>query len=71
MILEGIVSNITDFGAFVDIGVHRDGLIHISKMTDSYVRHPSDLLATGQKIKVKVEEIDLERSRISLSLQKA
>lgn len=70
MILEGIVSNITDFGAFVDIGVHRDGLIHISKMTDSYVRHPSDLLATGQKIKVKVEGIDLERSRISLSLQK-
>ena len=69
MILYGIVSNLTDFGAFVDIGIKEKGLLHISEITDKFIRHPSECLKLGQKIKVMVKNIDLERKRISLSMK--
>lgn len=69
MILPGIVNNLTDFGAFVDIGVHVSGLIHISQMGDRRVKNPSEILKLRQQIKVKVIGVDLQRKRISLSLK--
>lgn len=69
MTVPGIVTNITDFGAFVDLGVHQDGLIHISHMSSKFLRHPSDLLSVGQHVEVVVTELDLQRRRISLSLK--
>ena len=69
MILYGIVSNLTDFGAFVDIGIKEKGLLHISEITDKFIRHPSECLKLGQKIKVSVKNIDLDRKRISLSMK--
>lgn len=71
MILPGIVSNITRFGAFVDIGVKQDGLVHISEMADRYITDPSEAVKLNQKIKVKVLEVDLARKRISLSIKQA
>lgn len=68
MILEGVVSNVTNFGAFVDIGVHQDGLIHISAMTSKFIKDPHQLVKAGQIVKVKVLDVNLERNRISLSL---
>jgi uncharacterized protein len=65
--LEGIVTNVTAFGAFVDIGVHQDGLIHLSELSDQYVSHPSDVVKAGDKIKVEVLTVDVERKRISLT----
>jgi uncharacterized protein len=70
MELNGVVTNITNFGAFVDVGVHQDGLVHISAMSDKYIKNPADLLKVGQKVKVWVIEIDLARKRISLSMRK-
>jgi uncharacterized protein len=70
MELNGVVTNITNFGAFVDVGVHQDGLVHISAMSDTYVKNPADLLKVGQKVKVWVIEIDIARKRISLSMRK-
>jgi len=70
MELNGIVTNITNFGAFVDIGVHQDGLVHISAMSDTYIKNPADFLKVGQKVKVWVLEIDPARKRISLSMIK-
>jgi uncharacterized protein len=70
MQLPGTVTNVTDFGAFVDLGVHRDGLIHVSQIADHRVAHPSDVLAVGDQVQVRVLEIDLERGRISLTLRK-
>ena len=67
MELEGIVRNVTDFGAFVDVGLHNDGLIHKSQMADGYVANPIDVLSVGEKIKVKVLAIDEEREKLSLS----
>lgn len=69
MILEGRISNVADFGAFVDIGVHQDGLVHKSKLGQSYVSNPHDAVKVGDIVKVKVMAIDLERSRISLSMR--
>lgn len=69
MILPGIVNNITDFGAFIDLGVHTSGLIHISQMGDRSVKHPSEVLKLRQTIKVRVIGVDLDRKRISLSLR--
>ncbi len=69
MILYGIVSNLTDFGAFVDIGIKEKGLLHISEIADKFIRHPSECLKLGQKIKVSVKNIDLDRKRISLSMK--
>ncbi|MEI7579534.1 MAG: Tex family protein [bacterium] len=70
MTLPGIVTNITNFGAFVDLGLHTDGLIHISNMADHFISHPSEVLVLHQKVEVKVLEIDLERKRIGLKLMK-
>lgn len=67
MKLEGIVTNVTAFGAFVDIGVHQDALVHISELTNRYVKDPSEVVKTGDKIKVEVLSIDIERKRISLT----
>jgi uncharacterized protein len=70
MELNGIVTNITNFGAFVDVGVHQDGLVHISAMSDTFIKNPADFLKVGQKIKVWILEIDMARKRISLSMLK-
>ena len=70
MILNGIVSNITDFGAFVDIGIKEKGLLHISEIADKFIRHPSECLKLGQKVRVRIKNIDIERKRISLSMKK-
>ena len=69
MILPGIVTNITNFGAFVDIGVHQDGLIHISQMANRRIAHPSDVVKLHQHVRVRVIEVDRRRNRISLSLK--
>lgn len=69
MQLEGIVRNITDFGAFVDIGLHNDGLVHKSQMTDKYIAHPIDVVSLWQKVKVKVLDIDIQREKVSLSMK--
>ncbi len=69
MELNGIVTNVTQFGAFVDIGVHRDGLVHISKLSNTFVKNPHELVSTGQKVKVKVVEVDVKRGRINLSMK--
>ncbi len=70
MKLPGIVTNVTNFGAFVDIGVHQDGLVHISKLADHFVRRPGDVVKIQQKVEVTVLEIDRQRKRIILSMQK-
>ena len=69
MILTGTVRNVIDFGAFVDIGVHQDGLVHISEICDKYIKHPSEVLSVGDIIKVKVISVDAGRKRISLSMK--
>ncbi len=69
MVLDGTVRNVIDFGAFVDIGVHQDGLVHISQISDSYISHPSDVLKVGDKVKVKVLSVDLTKKRISLTMK--
>ena len=69
MILPGLVSNITAFGAFVNIGVHQDGLVHISQLADKYVSSPGDVVKLGQQVMVRVVEVDLKRRRISLSMK--
>jgi len=68
MKLPGIVTNITNFGAFVDIGVHQDGLIHISKIANKFIKNPAEVLKVHQKVTVTVIDIDIERKRISLSM---
>jgi uncharacterized protein len=70
MKLPGVVTNVTNFGAFVDIGVHQDGLVHISKLADHFVKKPSDIVKLQQKVEVTIIEIDKERKRIILSMQK-
>ncbi len=67
MKLEGIVTNVTAFGAFVDLGVHQDALVHISELTDRYIKDPSEVVKTGDKIKVEVLSVDVERKRIALT----
>jgi uncharacterized protein len=67
MILEGCVTNVTNFGAFVDIGVHQDGLVHISALADKFVKDPHEVVKAGEIVKVKVMEVDIERGRIALS----
>lgn len=69
MVLPGIVTNITAFGAFVDIGVHQDGLIHVSQMANRRVNDPGEVVHLHQHLKVKVLEVDLRRHRISLTLK--
>ncbi|WP_020561824.1 Tex family protein [Methylosarcina fibrata] len=70
MTLNGVVTNVANFGAFVDIGVHQDGLVHISHLADTFVKDPRDVVKTGDIVQVKVLEVDIERHRISLSMKK-
>jgi uncharacterized protein len=69
MILTGVVRNVVDFGAFVDIGVKQDGLVHVSKMADRYVKNPFEVVSVGDVVKVEVISIDLDRGRIGLSMK--
>ena len=69
MILEGVVTNVTTFGAFVDIGVHQDGLVHISALSDKFVTDPRSVVKAGDLVKVKVLEIDLARQRVALTMR--
>ncbi len=69
MILTGTIRNVADFGAFVDIGVHQDGLVHISQLADKFVKNPMEIVAVGDIVKVRVIEVDAERKRISLSMR--
>ena len=69
MVLSGVVRNVIDFGAFVDIGVHQDGLVHISQICDKYIKHPSEVLSVGDNVEVKVLDIDLKKKRISLTMK--
>ncbi|MBR0369983.1 MAG: RNA-binding transcriptional accessory protein [Methanobrevibacter sp.] len=69
MILEGTVRNIVDFGAFVDVGVHQDGLVHKSQLADKFVKHPLDIVSVGEIVSVKVLDVDIQRNRIQLSMK--
>jgi uncharacterized protein len=69
MVLEGVVTNVTKFGAFVDIGVHQDGLVHISELSNRYIKDPSEAVKTGQIVKVKVLSVDMNAKRIALSIK--
>ena len=71
MVLTGTVRNVIDFGAFVDIGVHQDGLVHISELSDRFVKHPSDVVSLGDKVEVRVLSVDVKKKRIALSMKKA
>ncbi|MCX7108976.1 MAG: Tex family protein [Proteobacteria bacterium] len=70
MMLEGVVTNVANFGAFVDIGVHQDGLVHISHLADKFIKDPREVVKTGDMVKVKVLEVDVQRQRIALSMKK-
>ena len=69
MKLPGIVTNVTAFGAFVDVGVHQDGLVHVSQLSDNFVRDPAEVVKVGQKVQITVMEVDLQRNRIGLSMK--
>jgi len=69
MILPGIVSNITNFGAFVDVGVHTKGLVHVSQLADKFVKDPTTVVSLHQHVMVRVVEVDMQRERISLSMK--
>ena len=71
MILTGTVRNVIDFGAFVDIGVHQDGLVHISQVADKFIKHPSEVVSVGDVVKVVVLDVDEKKKRISLSMRQA
>src|SRR5690606_3983448 len=70
MSLEGVVTNVTNFGAFVDIGVHQDGLVHVSELSDKFVADPGKVVAPGQVVQVRVLGVDMEQKRIALSMKK-
>ena len=69
MVLKGTVRNVIDFGAFVDIGVHQDGLVHISQMCDHYIKHPLEVVSVGDIVEVKVLSVDIAKKRISLTMK--
>ena len=71
MLLEGVVTNVANFGAFVDIGVHQDGLVHVSQLADRFVKDPREVVKAGDIVKVKVLEIDAARRRIALTMKSA
>ena len=71
MEINGTVRNVIDFGVFVDIGVHQDGLVHISQISDNYIKHPSDVLKVGDLVKVKVLGVDTVKKKISLTMKTA
>jgi hypothetical protein len=68
MILKGTVRNVIDFGAFVDIGVHQDGLVHISKLSKKFIKHPLEAVSVGDIVEVRVDSVDLKKKRIALSM---
>lgn len=70
MELKGTVRNVIDFGAFIDIGVHQDGLVHVSQITNRYIKHPSEVLKVGQIVTVWVLDVNIEKKRISLTMKK-
>lgn len=70
MILKGTVRNVIDFGAFVDIGVHQDGLVHISQMADKFIKHPMEVVSVGDIVDVKVMSVDEKKKRIQLTMKK-
>ena len=69
MVLTGAERNVADFGAFVDIGVHQDGLVHISELSDRYVKNPMEVVSVGDIVKVKILDVDVARKRISMSMK--
>src|SRR5690606_39418592 len=69
MILEGVVTNVANFGAFVDIGLHQDGLVHISALSEKFVKDPYEVVKAGDIVKVKVMEVDIPRNRVGLSMR--
>jgi uncharacterized protein len=69
MQLEGVVTNVTAFGAFVDVGVHQDGLVHISELSDRFVKDPREVVKAGDVVKVRVKEVDVARKRIALTMK--
>ena len=69
MILKGTVRNVIDFGAFVDIGVHQDGLVHISQMSEKYIKHPLEVVSVGDIVDVQVLSVDTARKRIQLTMK--
>ena len=69
MELNGIITNITNFGAFVDIGVKQDGLVHISHISQRFIKHPSEVVSLGQQVRVRVMEVDVPRKRINLTMK--
>ena len=69
MILKGTVRNVIDFGAFVDIGVHQDGLVHISQMCDRFIKHPLEVVSVGDIVEVKVLSVDVKKQRIQLTMK--
>ena len=69
MVLDGVVRNVIDFGAFVDIGVHQDGLVHISALSNRFVKHPSEVVKVGDAVKVRVLSVDIQKQRISLTMR--
>ena len=69
MILKGTVRNVIDFGAFVDIGVHQDGLVHVSQITDRFIKHPLEAVSVGDVVDVQVLAVDLPKKRISLTMK--
>jgi len=71
MILQGQVTNVTKFGAFVDVGVHQDGLVHVSQLADRYVADPADVVTVGDVVRVKVMDVDEARKRIGLSIKES
>lgn len=71
MELMGTVRNVIDFGVFVDIGVHQDGLVHVSEVSDKFIRHPSEAVSVGDVVKVVVLDVDEKKHRISLSMKQA
>ena len=71
MVLTGTVRNVIDFGAFVDIGVHQDGLVHVSQISNKYIKHPIEALSVGDVVKVKIIGLDVAKKRISLSIKEA
>ena len=71
MLLTGTVRNVIDFGAFVDIGVHQDGLVHISELSDRFIKHPREVVSLGDIVQVRVLSVDLKKKRIALTMKKA
>src|SRR5437016_13705211 len=71
MVLEGVVTNVTAFGAFVDVGVHQDGLVHVSELAHRFVKDPAEVVKVGDRVKVRVLKVEKDRKRIALSIKQA